>query len=120
WKHVSTNAYFIVFGSSIVTCRFACSIGNSAAEGWAEPFLQKSGFLGPRPAAANQTRPFRSNMPLWLLALVSQIFSSPQYGDGAIGAAIAAGPGPNRSGVSASRTGAWKLVTTLVFGSRIG
>ena len=54
------------------------SSGNSLADGWSEPFLQKSGLLGPRTAAANQTRPCLSNMPLWLLVLLSQIFSSPQ------------------------------------------
>ena len=32
----------------------------------------------PRTAAANQTLPFLSNMPLWLLARWLQIFSSPQ------------------------------------------
>ena len=34
--------------------------------------------LGPRTVAASHTRPFLSNIELWLLALVSQIFSSPQ------------------------------------------
>ena len=75
---MSTNVYFIVLGSSIAMWRFACSTGNSLAEGWSEPFRQKSGFLGSRTVAASQTRPFLSNMELWLLALVSQIFSSPQ------------------------------------------
>ena len=51
--------------------RWVCSSGNSLAEGWSEPFLQKSGFFGPRTAAANHTRPFWSNIALWLLTLVS-------------------------------------------------
>ena len=55
-----------------------CSSGNSLADGWSEPFLQKSGLSGARTAAASQTRPFWSNIELWLLTLVSQIFSSPQ------------------------------------------
>ena len=45
--------------------------------------MQKAGFFGPRTAAASHTRPFWSNIELWLLTLVSQSFSSPQYGDGA-------------------------------------
>ena len=68
----------MVLGSSNVSARFVRSSGNSLAEGWSEPFWQKAGFLGPRTVAANHTRPVRSNMPLWLLALLSQIFSSPQ------------------------------------------
>src|SRR4030095_6294702 len=64
WKHVSTNVYFIVFGSRNVRARFVRSIGKSCAEGWLDPFLQKAGLSGPRTAAANHTRPFRSNMPL--------------------------------------------------------
>src|SRR5262249_39795608 len=120
WKHVSTNVYFIVFGSRNVRARFVRSSGKSLAEGWSEPFLQNAGLLGPRTAAANHTRPLRSNMPLWLFAFVSQIVSSPQYGDGATGWATAAWPGPNASGVSASRTGIVNVVTACVRGSRIG
>ena len=77
-KHVSMKLYFIVLGSSIDTCRPERSSGNTLAEGWSEPFRQKAGFSIPRTAAANHTRPFRSNMPLWLLARWLQIFSSPQ------------------------------------------
>ena len=117
---MSTNVYFIVFGSRKVSARFVRSSGKSLAEGWSEPFWQNSGFLGPRTTAANHTRPFRSNIPLWLLALVSQSFSSPQYADGAIGLSSAACPGPSASGVSASRTGARNVVTVCVLGSRIG
>jgi len=69
--------YFIVFGSSIDTWRPERSSGNTLAEGCSEPFLQKAGFSMPRTAAANHTRPFLSNMPLWLLARWLQIFSSP-------------------------------------------
>ena len=77
-KQVSTKVYFIVLGSSIVTWRDDRSSGNTLAEGWSEPFLQKAGLSMPRTVAAIHTRPFLSNMALWLLALVSQIFSSPQ------------------------------------------
>src|SRR5687768_1449225 len=78
-KQVSTKEYFIVFGSSTATWRFVRSVGKSFADGWSEPFLQKSGlFFGSRTVAASHTRPSRPNIALWLLALVSQIFSSPQ------------------------------------------
>src|SRR5918994_4486291 len=73
-KQVSTKLYFIVLGSSIDTWRPERSSGNTLAEGWSEPFLQKAGLSIPRTAAANQTRPFLSNMPLWLLARWLQIF----------------------------------------------
>ena len=70
--------YFIVFGSSIAAWRADCSSGNTFADGWSEPFLQKAGLSSPRTFAASQTRPFLSNIALWLFARVSQIFSSPQ------------------------------------------
>jgi hypothetical protein len=70
--------YLIVLGSSIDTWRPERSSGNALAEGWSDPFLQKAGLSTPRTAAANHTRPFWSNMPLWLLARWLQIFSSPQ------------------------------------------
>ncbi|MGH7310697.1 MAG: hypothetical protein ACREK6_18605 [Candidatus Rokuibacteriota bacterium] len=54
------------------------SSGNTLAEGWSEPFLQKAALSMLRTAAANHTRPFLSNMPLWLLARWLQIFASPQ------------------------------------------
>src|SRR5207247_7432948 len=108
------NVYFMVFGSSIVRWRFVRSTGKALAEGWSEPFLQKAGLFGPRTAAANHTRPLRSNMPLWLFALLVQTCSLPQYGDGCIG------PSSIDVGVSASRTGVLKSVTLFVFGSRIG
>ena len=75
---MSTGVYFMVFGSRIARCRLVRSSGNSFADGWLEPFLQKSGLFGPRTAAASQRRPLRSNIELWLLALESHSFSSPQ------------------------------------------
>src|SRR5712692_2108543 len=114
--------YFIVFGSSIETWRPERSSGNALAEGCSEPFRQKAGSSMPRTAAANHTRPFRSNMPLWLLARWLQIFSSPQYAEGSIGFAAAEAwkGGPNDSGAFGSATGILKNVTLCVFGSRIG
>ena len=72
------KVYFIVFGSSMASCRPARSIGITFADGWSEPFLQNAGFSLPRTFAAIHTRPFLSNMALWLLARESQSFSSPQ------------------------------------------
>src|SRR5262245_5485475 len=77
-KQVSMKLYFIVLGSSIATWRPDCSSGNTLAEGWSEPFLQNAGLSNPRTSAANQTRPFVSNMQLWLLARWPQFCSSPQ------------------------------------------
>ena len=68
----------MVLGSSIATWRGDRSSGNTLADGWSEPFLQKAGLSMPRTVAASQSLPFLSNMELWLLARVSQIFSSPQ------------------------------------------
>jgi hypothetical protein len=48
--------------------------GNSLADGWSEPCLQNIGLSMPRPVAQSQSRPFSSNMELWLFALVSQSF----------------------------------------------
>jgi len=46
-----------------------------------------------------------SNIELWLLARVSQSFSSPQYAEGASGRTLAACPGPSASGMLGSATG---------------
>ena len=61
-------------------------------------------------------------MPLWLFAFCDQIFSVPQYGEGANGLsrAEAWNGGPNDSGTSSFRTDILKNVTVCVFGSRIG
>src|SRR5262245_11352041 len=114
--------YFIVLGSSIAIWRPDWSSGNTLAEGWSEPFLQKAGLSIPRTAAANHTRPLLSNMPLWLLARWLQIFSSPQYAEGWVGFATAEAwnGGPNDSCAFGSATGILKNVALCVFGSRIG
>ena len=77
-KQVLTKEYFIVLGSSIATCRDDFSSGKIFAEGWSEPFLQKSGLFRPRTLAESQMRPSLSNMELWLLARVSHRLVSPQ------------------------------------------
>ncbi len=58
--------------------RWLCVSGNSFADGRSEPFLQKSGSFAPRTAAVSHSRPFSSNIELWLLIRLLQIFSSPQ------------------------------------------
>ena len=70
--------YFIVLGSSIATWRADFCSGNILAEGWSEPCLQNAGLSMPRTVAESQSRPFSSNMELWLFARVSQSFCSPQ------------------------------------------
>ena len=89
-----------VAGSNIERWRFDSASGNTLAEGWSDPFLQKSGFAGGRTRAVIQTRPFSSIIGLWLLVCASQIGSSPQYGDGPIGASF-------EDGVLGSRTGSF-------------
>jgi hypothetical protein len=55
-----------------------------------------------------------------LFARVSQIASSPQYGDGASDFNAAAWPGPRLSGICGSRTGSRNVVALFSAGSRIG
>src|SRR6516165_10278522 len=100
------KVYFIVLGSSIASWRLLSFSGNSFAEGWSEPPLQKAGLSRPRTDAVSQTRPFRSIIILWLLARVFQICRSPQYADGISGFSVAACPVPSDSGIWGSRTGA--------------
>ena len=77
-------------------------IGNSFADGWLEPSLQKSGFSDGRTAEVIQTRPCSSSIGLCTLFLLVQMTSLPQYGEGC---SIAGGVG----GVFGSRTvnGIW-------------
>ena len=72
------SVIFPVFGSYIERWRLAVSIGVSFADGWSEPFLQKSGLAGGRTREVNQTRPFSSNIGLCMLVWLSQMRSSPQ------------------------------------------
>jgi hypothetical protein len=58
------------------------SDGNSFADGWLDPSLQKSGLADGRTAEVIQTRPFSSNIGLCTLFLLVQMTSSPQYGEG--------------------------------------
>src|SRR5438093_11633179 len=73
---------FPVAGSYTARCRLALLIGNSFAEGWLDPALQKSGLSGGRTAEVIHTRPRSSSIGLCTLFLLVQMTESPQYGDG--------------------------------------
>src|SRR5207342_120126 len=59
-KQVEISVNLSVAGSYIDRWRPALSIGNALADGWSDPFLQKSGLAGGRTRAVNQTRAFSS------------------------------------------------------------
>src|SRR6185503_6139562 len=63
-KQRSANIHFCVFGSYTDAWRGEFSSGNTFADGWSEPFLQKSGFAAGRWRAANHTRPSLSIIAL--------------------------------------------------------
>src|SRR5215471_15342288 len=50
-KQVSTSYHFCCFGSQIESSRPFWSSGSTFADGWSEPFLQKSGLFGARKRA---------------------------------------------------------------------
>src|ERR1700682_3685341 len=77
-KQVRTSVILPDLGSYIERCRVDCSTGVSFAEGWSEPFLQKSGLANWPTREVNQTWPFSSIIGLCMLAWLSQITSSPQ------------------------------------------
>ena len=112
-KHVLMSVILPVRGSYTDRWRLDVSIGVSLADGWAEPFLQKSGFAGGRTRDVNQTRPFSSNIGLCMLVWLSQIRSSPQYADGSIGFCF-------DDGVFGSRTGMRICVARWRTGSSTG
>src|SRR5438552_19031719 len=61
------------------------STRTTLPDGCSDPLLQTSGFAAAPTREVNQTRPFSSNIGLCMLVWLSQIGSSPQYGDGVIG-----------------------------------
>jgi len=63
-KQVLTIVKLLVAGSSMTMWRFDAAIGNTFAEGWSDPALQKSGLAAGRTLAAYQTRAFSSNIRL--------------------------------------------------------
>src|ERR1041384_5885295 len=72
-----------VFGSYTASWRPEVFSGKRRADGWLDPALQYSGLsLGARTLEVIQTRPFSSNIGLCTFALLVQIASVPQYGDG--------------------------------------
>src|SRR3977135_2989697 len=103
-----------VFGSYTASCRPLVLSGNRTAEGWLEPSLQNAGFSLGRILEVIQTRPCASNIGLWTLALLWQMTSSPQYGEGATGLSSAL------DGVFESRTGNRTWLATAPSGSRTG
>src|SRR6516164_585705 len=82
-KQVLISVILPVAGSYMERCRVDCSIGVSLADGWSDPFLQKSGLANCPTREVNQTRPFSSIIGLCMLAWLSQITSSPQEAEGA-------------------------------------
>src|SRR5256885_2760326 len=102
-----------VRGSYTDRWRLDVSIGVSLADGWSEPFLQKSGFAGGRTREVNHTRPFSSNIGLCMLVWLSQMRSSPQNGDGSIGLCF-------DDGVAGSRTSIFTCVALCFTGSSTG
>src|SRR5438477_109729 len=77
-KQVLIRVNLPVAGSYIERWRLASSSGNTLADGWSEPFLQKSGLAGGRTRAVIQTLPFSSIIGLCSLVWLSQIGSAPQ------------------------------------------
>src|SRR5712692_2150453 len=104
----------LVFGSYTARWRLASAIGNSFADGWLDPSLQKSGLLGGRTAEVIQSRPLSSNIGLCTLFLLVQMTSSPQYGEGWIIIGSAAGF------VFGSRTVSFTWLAVWRTGSRTG
>src|SRR5688572_16346802 len=103
----------LVFGSYIARWRPELLSGKRRADGWLDPALQKAGLSGPRTLDVIQTRPFSSNMGLCTFALLVQIASVPQYGDGPV--TCPCGPG-----VLGSRTVTGTRLAVCVFGSSTG
>src|SRR5215211_7433492 len=90
-KQVATCFISFVFGSYTARWRADPLSGKRRADGWLDPALQKSGLFGPRTLEVIQTRPVSSNIGLYTFALLVQIGSVPQYGEGPATCAGAAG-----------------------------
>src|SRR5687767_8946947 len=104
-----------VFGSYTATCRPAELSGKRRADGWLDPALQNSGLaFGARTLEVIQTRPFSSNIGLCTFALLFQIASVPQYGEGPMTCCPVAG------GMFGSRRVTGTRLTVWVFGSSTG
>src|SRR5580765_4574575 len=61
-KQVSMSVNCLLLGSYRASCRPLRFSGNSFAEGWSDPSLQKGGLSGGRITDVNQTRPCSSNI----------------------------------------------------------
>ncbi len=75
--------------------------------------MQNAGLAADATREVNQTRPFSSNIGLCMLVWLSQITSSPQYGDGCKGFCF-------DEGVFGSRTGILTCVALCFAGSSTG
>jgi hypothetical protein len=80
--------------------------------------LQNDGLAVPRTLADSHTRPCLSNIELWLLARVSQIFPRP-VADGCNGLTDAAWPGPSDGHVRVAH-GQLERRHRVRLGSRMG
>src|SRR5687768_10190766 len=82
-KQVETCFISLVFGSYTATCGPEALSGKGRAAGWLDPALQKSGLaFGARTLEVTHTRPVSSNIGLCTFALLFQIASVPQNGEG--------------------------------------
>ena len=72
------NVYFFVFGSSIASVPVGLLHREQLGGRMIRALLTEARDFRASTAAASQTRPWRSNIALWLLTWVSQIVSSPQ------------------------------------------
>src|SRR5580700_9063547 len=111
-KHKSIAVNFRVSGSYTEACLELLSSGKTSADGSVDPCRQNAGSDSARTVDAVQTRPFESIIKLCTLALLLQMGSFPQYGEGS---SISCGAA---KGVSASRTGIGTWLTELRVGSR--
>src|SRR5262249_59104860 len=76
-KQVSACIHFCVFGSYTETWRGDSLSGITLAEGWSDPFLQKSGLAAGRKRAVTHKRPSESICALRVSEEPSQIASTP-------------------------------------------
>src|SRR5712691_11310664 len=111
-KQVSMRVNCLLLGSYMASCRPLLFSGNSFADGWLDPGLQNAGLSSGRTTDVNHTRPFSSNIGLCMLAWLSQIDSSAQYGEGFNGF--------GGLGVFGSRTGIFTWLAVWRTGSRMG
>src|SRR5687768_1057253 len=103
-KQVEMCFISFVFGSYMAMCRPAALSGNTFADGWLDPALQKAGCaFGARTLEVIHTRPSSSNIGLCTFALLVQIGSVPQKGDAPKSCCGATGPALESRSVTGTR-----------------